>query len=147
MERIEKIIKALARKHAGDATIIVCLFTGTCPPSCAPMPRFPTPETGMPFDDGFPSVLADVVRLNPSVHDGAVMVGRIDASSAYRVTGWSFRLFAGDTCTLPSAMNRGSAFNSCLSMSTINGVDRIYLASRNGLERFEKGTWSAISLA
>lgn len=146
MEGIEKIIKALARKQAGDATIIVCLFTGTSPCSCTPMPRLPRPEIGMPFDDGFPALLANAVKVNPSVHDGAIMVGRIDASSAYKVTGWSFRLFAGDTCTAPSAVNRGSAFNSCLSMSTVNGVDRIYLASQKRLERFEKGTWSTIPL-
>jgi hypothetical protein len=141
MERIEEIIKALALHQADDATVIVCLFTGASPMSCAAMPRLPSPETGMPFDNAFPAILDHAVKLNPSIHDGAIMVGRTDATAAYKVTGWSFRLFAGNALTASNNVNRGSAFNSCLAMSKVAGVDRIYLASRQRLEKFESGMW------
>ena len=135
MEGIENIIKALTRQQSDSATIIVCMFTGAPPSLCAAMPRLPNPEIGMPFDDTFPTMFAQAIEANPSIHDGAIMVGRADASLDYKVAGWSFRLFAGGTPTASVAVNRGSAFNSCLSMSTVAGVDCIYLATRSGLER------------
>jgi hypothetical protein len=147
MERIEEIMKAVARSHRDDTTVIVCLFTGATPASCAAMPRSPTPEVGTAVDEGFPAVLANAFEVNPSTHDGAVMVGRTDGRVDYVVTGWSFRLFAEGARTATIEVNRGSAFNSCLAMSTVAGVDCIYLASRNGLEKFQSGTWSAVSFA
>jgi hypothetical protein len=102
------------------------------------MPRTPSPSVGQLFDEDFAAVLATAIRLNPAVHDGAIMIGRADCYSPYIISGWSFRLFAGSAISLIEA-NRGSAFNSCIAMSTVTGVDGLYLISKAGIERCSRG--------
>lgn len=76
--------------------------------------------------------------MNDAVHDGAVMIGRQSVSDRYCITGWSYRLFPPST--LPQMHpNRGSAFNSCLEMSTVPYVDRLYLIARRMVSVFENG--------
>jgi hypothetical protein len=145
MTRTEEIIAASIRHQTAHATYIICLFTGDLPAACEAMPRLPSPQTGIPFDDSFPEVLAQAVNLNPAVHDGAIMVGRTDSGCAYQVAGWSFRLFAGHARAATNASNRGSAFNSCLAMSIVEGVDCIYLASGKHLEKFEHGLGAVVN--
>src|SRR5258707_424134 len=101
--------------------------TSRMPEPYAPLnSRSPThsqPKIGQVLDISFTDHLAAAYELNAAVHDGAVMLGRDSTSNQYKVSGWSYRLFPEGT---PSGQvpNRGSAFNSCLAMSTVCGVDR-----------------------
>ena len=66
------------------------------------------------------------------------MVGRRYPTEAYRVVGWSYRLFP-EPALCDTEPNRGSAFNSCLAMSVVPTIDRLYLMSRMNLLRFQGG--------
>jgi len=134
-----EILRPFVCEQRDRGTAIICLFTGRLPPFCEAMSRLPSPEIGMPLDGSFHALFAEATKLNPAIHDGAIMVGRTSPSDAYLIAGWSFRLFAGHAPTTPPVTNRGSAFNSCLSMSQVEGVDRIYLATRGRLEKFVAG--------
>ena len=137
MDQIDNLFKNFDTTSAGQASTIVCLFTGgNLPSKCAPMPRMPMPPIGMRLDINFPAVLAEAVAQNPAIHDGAIMAGRRDQNDPYRILGWSFRLFP-DEAPHEAAPNRGSAFNSCLAMSVVPSVDRIYLMSERRLFRFK----------
>jgi hypothetical protein len=92
----------------------------------------------MPFDSTFADVFAEATRLNPAVHDGAVMVGRDSASGPYRIAGWSFRLFP-QAEAVEELPNRGSAFNSAQAMSCVPTVDAVYWVSGRRVYRFISG--------
>ena len=66
------------------------------------------------------------------------MVGRRNRNEPYQIVGWSFRLFPHFTVA-QGPPNRGSAFNSCLSMSSVPALDSIYLVSESGVLRFQRG--------
>lgn len=102
------------------------------------MPRSPEPQIGQKVDESLVEHLASAVALNPAVHDGAIMMGREDESSPYRICGWSYRLFPSERGA-NRISNRGSAFNSCLAMSVVPGVDRLYMVKREHTWRFEEG--------
>jgi hypothetical protein len=139
MQSIDQIMRDVAARRATGTTVIVCLYTAPSPPaSCEPMPRRPAPAIAMAFDRTFPAVLARATGENPAVRDGAVMVGRTQRNEPYRVAGWSFRLFPQVTVA-DGRPNRGSAFNSCLSMSSEANVDAVFLVSEGGAFRFAKG--------
>jgi hypothetical protein len=138
MDEVDRIILRVDEQQDAASTIIVCLYTGPgLPPHCAPMPRVPEPLAGMLFDDRFPAVVAAALASNPAVHDGAVMIGRRSSAFAYRVVGWSYRLYPPRGPGEAEA-NRGSAFNSCLAMSSLEMIDRVYLISKGGVFGFEK---------
>jgi hypothetical protein len=144
MDQLDCVISTVGQGNS-IFPIIACFYTGIVDPAfCAPMPREPLPPTGIAFDASFSEALVMARTLNPSVHDGAVMVGRSSASTPYRVTGWSYRLFPPEAA-VRAEPNRGSAFNSCLLMSCIENIDRIYLISSRGITAFRHGTWSALS--
>jgi hypothetical protein len=146
MHTIDQIVRRMASEGKVGATVIVCLFTGRdLPPHCAPMLREPAPETGMSFDITFPAVLMHAIAQNPSVHDGAVMVGRERATSPYRIAGWSFRLFPKSEGP-KMAPNRGSAFNSASAMSRVESIDAVYLISAENAYRFKRGASAEIIL-
>jgi hypothetical protein len=139
MDKIDHIFTAVAAQQTSYAPIMACLYTGaTKPPGCAPMARMPEPETGMTLDGTFASHLTSALAFNAAVHDGVTMVGRNVAMTCYRVTGWSYRLFPPPS-TVAEEPNRGSAFNSCLAMSLVDSVDRLYLVSRGSVICFERG--------
>jgi hypothetical protein len=139
MDQVDRIFVCIGAQRSAASTIIACLYTGVdLPPHCAPMPRLPEPVTGMIFDDGFPSVLERTLELNAAIHDGAIMIGRSVSMLPYYIVGWSYRLFPPQGAR-EAEPNRGSAFNSCLAMSGAETVDRVYLISRDGVFRFEKG--------
>ena len=142
VDALDRLFLALAGPDTASP-MIVCLHTGGLPAQCAPMPRDPAPATGQLLDRGFAGLLAEALTLNPSVHDGAVMAGRPAPGAFYRITGWSYRLLPPDG---PAAdvVNRGSAFHSSLAMSAAPGVDRLYLATRGALVRFEGGRWTSL---
>lgn len=138
MDEVDRIFACIDAQRKAASAIIACLYTGAdLPAYCAPMPRSPEPEAGMIFDDKFSSVLRRALELNPAVHDGAVMIGRSMSMVPYYITGWSYRLFP-PRGACEAEPNRGSAFNSCLAMSNIGMIDRVYLISKDGVFRFEK---------
>lgn len=137
-----RIVTSLHESVLVTLPVILCLFTGTKPEFAAIMPRDPAPPTGMPFDEGFVELLAGILQDNAAVHDGAIMLGRKNLVQTYEVMGWSYRLHPPATqATVP---NKGSAFNSCVAMSWVPGVDVLYLASRGGTFRFHCGQVEAL---
>ena len=132
----------LAIKSLGETLMvspaIICIYTGSVPPGCAPMPRDPAPPVGMAIDGPLTGAFEQALRINPAVHDGAVMIGRSRETDDYVITGWSYRLFPPETdrSLIP---NRGSAFHSSLLMSAVDGVDRVYLFSTGQLVCFADG--------
>jgi hypothetical protein len=144
MHSIDEILLWVASKDTAEATVIVCLFTGCkLPAGCAPMSRHPAPKAGMRFDMTFADVFADATRLNPAIHDGAVMVGRRFATEAYKIMGWSFRLFPNER--VDGLPNRGSAFNSAQAMSRVPTIDAVYWVSGKEVYRFRHGASTEVS--
>jgi hypothetical protein len=139
MDAADRIFLDVGKEQRTPVTVMVCLFTGPqFPPFCSPMVRSPSPDVGVCWDESFPAVLASALAFNPSIHDGAVMVGRRAAQMRYSIHGWSFRLYPPESA-YAAQPNRGSAFNSCLAMSDVNRVDCVYLQSVDGVFRFERG--------
>jgi hypothetical protein len=137
MDEVDKIFLALDKhRRTPGSPIIACLYTGLEPPPyCAPMLRRPDPTGGMALDQDLPSVIANALSSNPAIHDGAVMIGRPSTTDIYRIVGWSYRLFPPEAAR-EAEPNRGSAFNSCLAMSNVQTIDRIYLVSNEIALRF-----------
>lgn len=139
MDVVEEVVLRL-RRDPSIPSIITCFYTGNTEPAfCAPMSREPLPATELTFDDSFPSVVVQALMINPSVHDGAIMIGRSSVAEEYRIYGWSYRLYPPET-RLGAELNRGSAYNSCLAMSAVANVDRLYLISSMGIDRFQQGS-------
>lgn len=144
MDELDNIFLSFVGQDAPNWPVIACLFTGKeFPPNCCAMPRDPLPPLGSILSTVFPSVVQQVARLNASTHDGAIMLRRECEDNSYVVVGWSFRLFPPPG-RAPAESNRGSAFNSCIAMSEIPTVDRIYLVSSAGVHRFESGLAKAL---
>lgn len=136
---LDQVFRQFAISQGAKGTMIACLYTGSHFPSyCVAMPRNPTPPVGIPLDSNFQAHVSSSIVLNPSVHDGAIMIGRRSVEDRYEITGWSFRLFAPDLGHL-SPVNKGSAFNSCFALAQTNDIDRIYLHSAGEMHTFRKG--------
>jgi hypothetical protein len=139
MDASDDIFLDISAGQEAPGTAMVCLFTGNLfPPFCSPMLRDPSPAVGVGWDRAFRNVLTTALALNPSIHDGAVMVGRRTVEASYRILGWSFRLFPPESAYMAQP-NKGSAFNSCLAMSNVAHVDCVYLRSIDGVFRFKRG--------
>lgn len=140
MDEIDRIFATVAGVPVGYAPTIACLYTGLdLPSSCAPMLRSPIPPVDQVLDLDFVEHLTAALKLNEAVHDGAIMFGREREGADYRLVGWSYRLFPGKVAT-ERVPNRGSAFNSCLAMSALDVVDRLYLIAPRSICRFENGS-------
>lgn len=127
----------LRREPVAALPVILCFFTGEQPSDASAMPRDPTPPVGSPFATNFAQTFAEALAVNPAVHDGAVMIGRDSPDQPYKVVGWSYRLHppqAGKTVP-----NRGSAFNSCTAMSTVDRVDALVLIGQDESFVFKRG--------
>lgn len=134
-----------ANEHRRPSSMMLCLYTGLNLPECSePMLRDPHPDTGTRWGDHFIDAYFTALQVNPAVHDGAVGIGRIDFMAPYTVRAWSLRLFPSPSGTIAEA-NRGSAFNSCLAMSSVAGIDRLYLVTAGQLVCFETGAWRSIA--
>jgi hypothetical protein len=96
------------------------------------------PDCGILFDADFEIRWRSAIRLNPAIHDGAVLIGRSSRAQQYVIVGWSQRLFP-PRWGRDAQMNRGSAFNSCLAMSALETIDAIYLTSKREVYRFVRG--------
>ena len=135
---------ATAEERQSHSTLIVCFFTGEgAPPHCAAMLRVPAPPTGSSVTDSFHVQIDAAIELNSTVHDGAILVGRNRTSEDYAIRGWSYRLFPPHNEACQDA-NRGSAFNSGLAMSTVEGIDAVYLASNNTVSKFVLGNYTLL---
>lgn len=137
MDQLDHIFGGFETSPGVILPVIACLFTGPLPPYASAMLRDPAPAIGTELNERFPDVLREALQINSAVHDGAIMLGRDHVTDAYAVAGWSFRLYPPEFGVPIS--NRGSAFNSCLAMSAVRGIDRIFLVSREGLYRFSAG--------
>lgn len=139
MDDIDHIIASLGRGESYAGPPIICFFTASgMPLAASPMRRKPMPPTGYSFDKGFAASVENALRLNRSVHDGAILIGRDHTDKSYEIRGWSFRLHPSHNSP-QDFPNRGSAFNSCLSMSLVPGIDRLYLLSNRAISRFTGG--------
>lgn len=139
MNKIDQVFTKVVRRMPEAPTIIACLYSGDeMPKKCEPMPRSPEPDIGQPLDDDFDRHFSAAIALNPAVHDGAIMFKRSSPEESYRVSGWSYRLFPPPVIN-QGGPNRGSAFNSCLAMSVVSGIDAVYLLTRGLLCRFQGG--------
>lgn len=122
-------------------TGIIVLYTGPSIPEYATeMLRHPVPITGHTVDDRFALVLQGALEANSSVHDGAIMCGRISYGHEYRIMGWSYRLHPPPHEGVVLIPNKGSAFNSSLAMSFVNTVDRVLYWSSGTGWCFEDGS-------
>jgi hypothetical protein len=141
MDEIDWLLSdALATNPEQNIPVICCLYTGIdFPPWCTPMARVPAPLMGGTLDHRFRQVVNDAAAKNPAIHDGAVMLGRVSPIAEYRISGWSYRLYPEPFGE--AEPNRGSAFNSCLAMSIVTRVDRLYLLSEGQLIRFQSGRY------
>jgi len=137
-DALDRLVCELGTGAFENGPLILCLVTGNLPLFCAPMPRDPSPPTGENLDNGLKATIARALDINHAVHDGAIMARRRHEAEPYCIEGWSFRLFPPDG-ELAAISNRGSAFHSSLSMSTVHRVDRVYLVSRGTVTRFEAG--------
>ena len=121
-------------------TGIMVFYTGpVIPEYCSAMPRDPLPGCGHLIDAGFSPELQRALRENSSIHDGAIMCGRISAKDNYKVTGWSYRLHPPPNDG-PVLANKGSAFNSGLAMSCIESVDKVLFWSSGRAWCFDRGS-------
>lgn len=109
------------------------------------MKRDPLPPLGQSLGPSFAEEWRNAVALNSAIHDGAVMAAP-DDDDIYKVIGWSYRLFPPEL-DVQEHGNRGSAFNSCLAMSSSEGVARLYLVTRGECWRFIGGHGKLISMS
>lgn len=134
-----EILRKFAESRPPHYPVILCLVTGrTLPEHCAEMPRLPAPPTGAPLDGHFAEYYAEEIAKNPALHDGAVIFSRYIAASDYHLSGWSYRLLSAHQPTKPET-NRGSAYNSAISMSVVEHVDLVALVLESGVEIFVHG--------
>jgi hypothetical protein len=126
---------------------IIAFFTGsTLPVDCIRMPRDPRPPIGFTLDSSFHQHLTDSLALNPSIHDGAIVFGRPNNERPYVLQAWSTRIVSNHIIADAEA-NRGSAYNSAISLSACPSIDMVCLFSVASLEVFLKGrTAKAYSL-
>jgi hypothetical protein len=143
--RLESVVKLLDRtfkgligRAAGASPLICCVFNQDQWPAYAePMHRDPLPAIGQPVAGDFGEIVRQATTVNPAVHDGAVMAA-LGKDFTCRIVGWSYRLFP-PSGKFQALANKGSAFNSCLAMSAIDGVIGIYLVSGDSAWRFDQG--------
>ncbi|MCC6787097.1 MAG: hypothetical protein IT547_04600 [Hyphomonadaceae bacterium] len=137
----DRLVKGAARELAG-AHVIVCLYTGATPSFCEPMPRDPVPNLQWLLND-LALEFSKAKAVNPTVEDGVLMFGRSTVGAAYQASGWSYRLFPPPT-PVATLANKGSAFNSCLLMSHVAGVDALYQLGGGMAWRFQRGLASPL---
>src|SRR5690349_11937693 len=97
MDEIDATLVRMRAEPWVTLPVIACFYTGSAlPAGCAAMPREPEPASGMAFGQNFPELFAATLTQNSAIHDGAVMIGRPNRTSSYRVMGWSYRLYPPD---------------------------------------------------
>ncbi len=141
LDDCDRLVKSAARELAG-AHVIVCLYTGATPSFCEPMLRDPVPDLQWGLGD-LAAEFSQAKAVNPAVEDGVLMFGREMVAEAHQLRGWSYRLFPPST-PVSTVANKGSAFNSCLLMSQVKGVDALYQLGGGSAWRFLRGLASPV---
>lgn len=130
---------SLQRRPLPFYPLILVFSTGSVSAQeCIPMVRDPMPALGVAFSVNLVSVLEEAVRLNSSIHDGAIIFTREKKGEKYRLNAWSMRIVSS---RVPNSFepNVGSAHNSALSLSLTPTVELCAIISKDGLAIFEKG--------
>lgn len=128
-----------AEAHPLHYPVLLCLVTGPrLPQHCVEMSRSPSPPKGALLDDQFGHHYVTQVARVPALHDGAVILSRSTAESSYSVSGWSYRLISPERPP-KTEPNRGSAYNSAVSMSLVEHVDLVALILESGIEVYVQG--------
>jgi hypothetical protein len=126
--------------------VILCFVTGPqLPDYSIAMSRLPAPPLGAVFDEAFSGFYLKQLNIIPALHDGAVIFSRKSAVEDYRLSGWSHRLLSpfSSSCSEP---NRGSAYNSAISMSLVSSVDCVALISESEVEVYLNGNKIALDM-
>ncbi len=102
------------------------------------MPRDPMPEVGQRFGLTLIQDLEQALKVNPSIHDGAILFQRSQKEDDYFLAAWSMRIVSQHK-PLFSEPNMGSAHNSTLSLSMATAVDACCILSTTKAVFFVKG--------
>ena len=105
---------------------------------CIPMPRDPVPEVGQRFGKALVQDLEDALKVNPSIHDGAILFQRSRQDEEYHLSTWSMRIVS-QHMPLFSEPNMGSAHNSTLALSMSATVDACCILSPEKAVFFQNG--------
>lgn len=105
---------------------------------CIPMPRDPVPEVGQRFGMDLIQDFEDALKINPSIHDGAILFRRSPQDEEYYLSAWSMRIVSRHV-PLSSEPNLGSAHNSTLALSMAAAVDACCVLSKDKAVFFEDG--------
>src|SRR3569832_899737 len=126
LQTLDQVFLRLQQTLQGHELVIACLYTAEKPLRYAvAMSRRPSPPVGAALDEGLAEMWHEAIAINPAIHDGALAIGRQNRLEAYRIRGWSYRLFP-PPISLETESNRGSAYNSCIAMSAVTEVDAVY---------------------
>lgn len=86
------------------------------------------PTVGQQFGADFSQDLEVAFKVNPSIHDGAILFQRRKQDDDYYLSAWSMRIVSRHTPSF-SEPNLGSAHNSALSLSMAMAVDACCILS------------------
>lgn len=119
--------------------VILC-FTSSdgLPDYCFPMKRNPMVKTGINFSENFGTVLEEAISKNSAIHDGAIVFQKTASKNDYSLIAWSVRL-APPNSTGAEIDNRGSAYNSSLSMSVVPDIEIMVLIGTDTVSLFVDG--------
>lgn len=123
-------------------TFIVVFTTGDqALPAYEAMPRDPMPDLSWRIGHLLKNRINAAFKMNSSIHDGALVFNRNKNNANYFAESWSCRLLPKKCLKkgIPTATNRGVAWNSCLAMSNHEGVDVVVLYSQSAFNLFEQG--------
>ena len=96
------------------------------------------PNVGQRFGKDFAQDLKAAFRLNPSIHDGAILFQRGQEDVEYYLSAWSMRIVSQHTPFF-SEPNLGSAYNSTLALSMATAVDACCVLSSTKVVFFVDG--------
>jgi len=96
------------------------------------------PEVGQRFGMTLIQDFKYALKVNPSIHDGAILFQRSRKEGDYFLSAWSMRIVSRHT-PLFSEPNLGSAHNSTLSLSMARAVDACCILSTTKAVFFVEG--------
>ncbi|MBZ5762067.1 hypothetical protein LAV84_23190 [Rhizobium sp. VS19-DR104.2] len=138
-DELRSILLQLRERKLPFHPLILVFSTGIVSNSeCVPMARDPRPETGQEFSSEIIQVIAKAISTNPSIHDGAIIFTREQKAARYFLSAWSMRIVSNFS-PQETEPNRGSAFNSAVSLSAEPNIDLCCIFSEKDLFVFAGG--------